>query len=447
VYKASAGAGKTYTQAAEFIANLLNDFKTTREPHCHQLAITFTRKATTEMKERILENLYELAHCVEEQQAFLNVVRQKLLVPASDREISLMTRSLLREILHGYDRFHVTTIDSFFQSLLSNLAHELGLTATFKVDLNNDDLLQRGVDKMLQGLESDSQELKWVSQYIEQRLEDDSDKSWRVEHSLSNLARELTKESYVKQRRLLQNFTLDNDLAKRYRDVLHSLKKNSIEEIQQSAQDAEDFIVGSEGYSRISRGGDVEKYLHRAMEYKFSTTDPSNTVLKNMNRKYTREDYLEKVAAIRRIIPNCGLTTDIFVGYHNETLDDQELTLSLVRECQFDSAFMFKYSERPGTYAAKHLPDNISEEEKVRRLNELIKLQTEISAAQNKKDEGKEFDVLIERFSKRSREQLMGRTEQNKAVIIPRGKHHIGQTVRVRITGSSSATLIGEVVE
>ena len=280
MYKASAGAGKTYTLAAEFIANLLNDFKTTREPHRHQLAITFTRKATTEMKERILENLFELAHCVEEQQAFLNVVRQKLLVPASDREISLMTRSLLRQILHGYDRFHVTTIDSFFQSLLSNLAHELGLTATFKVDLNNDDLLQRGVDKMLQGLESDSQELKWVSQYIEQRLEDDSDKSWRVEHSLSNLARELTKESYVKQRRLLQNFTLDNDLAKRYRDVLHSLKKNSIEEIQQSAQDVEDFIVGSEGYSRISRGGDVEKYLHRAMEYKFSTTDPSNTVLK-----------------------------------------------------------------------------------------------------------------------------------------------------------------------
>ena len=183
------------------------------------------------------------------------------------------------------------------------------------------------------------------------------------------------------------------------------------------------------------------KHIH------FPAQSGSNTVLKNMNRKYTREDYLEKVAAIRRIIPNCGLTTDIFVGYHNETLDDQELTLSLVRECQFDSAFMFKYSERPGTYAAKHLPDNISEEEKVRRLNELIKLQTEISAAQNKKDEGKEFDVLIERFSKRRREQLMGRTEQNKAVIIPRGKHHIGQTVRVRITGSSSATLIGEVVE
>ena len=278
VYKASAGAGKTYTLAAEFIANLLNDFKIAREPHRHQLAITFTRKATTEMKERILENLYELAHCVEEQQAFLKVVRQKLLMPASDREISLMTRSLLRQILHGYDRFHVTTIDSFFQSLLSNLAHELGLTATFKVDLNNDDLLQRGVDKMLQGLEPDSQELKWVSQYIEQRLEDDSDKSWRVEHSLSNLARELTKESYVKQRRLLQNITLDNALADRYRNTLRALKKNCVEDIEQSAQQTHDFIDGTERYGRISRGGDVEKYLQRAIKYKFSKTDPSKTV-------------------------------------------------------------------------------------------------------------------------------------------------------------------------
>lgn len=179
----------------------------------------------------------------------------------------------------------------------------------------------------------------------------------------------------------------------------------------------------------------------------FPVQSGSSKVLKMMNRKYTREDYLAKVAAIRRIIPNCGLTTDIFVGYHDETLEDQELTLSLVRECQFDSAFMFKYSERPGTYAAKHLPDNVTEEEKVRRLNELIKLQTEISAQQNKKDEGKEFEILIERFSKRSREQLMGRTEQNKAVVIPRGNHHIGETVRVRIISSSSATLIGEVVE
>ena len=175
----------------------------------------------------------------------------------------------------------------------------------------------------------------------------------------------------------------------------------------------------------------------------FPAQSGSNSTLKLMNRKYTRED----VAAIRRIIPDCGLTTDIFVGYHNESEDDFEQTMSLVREVGFDSAFMFKYSERPGTYAAKHLPDNISEEEKVCRLNKLIHLQTAISSEQNKKDEGKVFEILIERFGKRSREQLLGRTPQNKAVIIPRGNHRIGDFVTVRITGSSSATLFGEEVE
>ena len=179
----------------------------------------------------------------------------------------------------------------------------------------------------------------------------------------------------------------------------------------------------------------------------FPAQSGSNSTLKLMNRKYTREDYLEKVSAIRRIIPDCGLTTDIFVGYHNESEDDFEQTMSLVREVGFDSAFMFKYSERPGTYAAKHLPDNISEEEKVCRLNKLIHLQTAISSEQNKKDEGKVFEILIERFGKRSREQLLGRTPQNKAVIIPRGNHRIGDFVTVRITGSSSATLFGEEVE
>ncbi len=172
----------------------------------------------------------------------------------------------------------------------------------------------------------------------------------------------------------------------------------------------------------------------------------SDRILKLMNRKYTREWYLDRVAAIRRIIPDCGLSTDIFVGYHSETEADHLLSLSLMREVGYDSAFMFKYSERPGTYASQHLPDDVAEEEKIRRLNELIALQTEISAQQNKKDEGREFDVLIEGFSKRSREQLMGRTEQNKAVVIPKGSHHIGETVRVRITGSTSATLLGETV-
>jgi len=173
----------------------------------------------------------------------------------------------------------------------------------------------------------------------------------------------------------------------------------------------------------------------------------SDRILKLMNRKYTREWYLDRVAAIRRIVPDCGLSTDIFVGYCSETEEDHQLSLDLMREVQYDSAFMFKYSERPGTYASKHLPDDVPEEEKIRRLNELIALQTDISAQQNKKDEGKVFDVLVEGFSKRSREQLCGRTEQNKMVVFDKNGHHIGETVSVRITGSTSATLLGEALQ
>jgi tRNA-2-methylthio-N6-dimethylallyladenosine synthase len=179
----------------------------------------------------------------------------------------------------------------------------------------------------------------------------------------------------------------------------------------------------------------------------FPAQSGSDKVLKLMNRKYTREKYMKTIDAIHRIIPDCGITTDVFVGYHDETEEDFQQTLSLMKEVGFDSAFMFKYSERPGTYAAEHLPDNISEEEKIRRLNELISLQTQISAEQNKKDEGKVFEILIERFGKRDRNQLMGRTPQNKAVIMAKGNHHIGEFVKVKITGSTSATLFGEEVK
>ena len=188
----------------------------------------------------------------------------------------------------------------------------------------------------------------------------------------------------------------------------------------------------------IAEMPNVCKHIHLPVQ------SGSDRILKLMNRKYTREWYMDRVNAIRRIIPDCGLSTDIFVGYHSETEEDHQLSLSLMREVGYDSAFMFKYSERPGTYASKHLPDDVAEEEKIRRLNELIALQTEMSAIQNKKDEGKEFDVLVEGFSKRSREQLCGRTEQNKMVVFPKAGHHIGETVRVKITGSTSATLLGE---
>ena len=169
----------------------------------------------------------------------------------------------------------------------------------------------------------------------------------------------------------------------------------------------------------------------------------SSRILKLMNRKYTREWYLERVEAIRRIIPDCGLSTDIFSGFHSETEEDHQMSLSLMRECAYDSAFMFKYSERPGTFASKHLPDDIPEETKIRRLNELIELQNQLSAESNAKDIGKTFEVLAEGISKRSKEQLFGRTEQNKVVVFDRGNHRIGDFVNIRITEASSATLKG----
>ena len=187
----------------------------------------------------------------------------------------------------------------------------------------------------------------------------------------------------------------------------------------------------------IAEMPNVCKHIHLPVQ------SGSDRILKLMNRKYTRAWYMDRVAAIRRIIPDCGLSTDIFVGYHSETEEDHQLSLSLMREVGYDSAFMFKYSERPGTYASKHLPDDVPEEVKLRRLNELIQLQTQLSAEANRRDEGKEFDVLVEGFSKRSREQLCGRTEQNKMVVFDKGTHHVGETVRVRITGSTSATLLG----
>ena len=180
----------------------------------------------------------------------------------------------------------------------------------------------------------------------------------------------------------------------------------------------------------------------------------SNAVLERMNRKYTREWYLERVAAIRNIVPDCAISTDIFVGYCGETEADHELSLSLMREVGYDSAFMFKYSERPGTFASRHFPDDIPEEVKIRRLNELIAVQNELSLTANLAWVGREAEILIEGVSKRSREELFGRTEQNKVVIVPRcftdadgntQTLHIGQTLHVRILEASSATLKGEV--
>lgn len=172
----------------------------------------------------------------------------------------------------------------------------------------------------------------------------------------------------------------------------------------------------------------------------------SSRILRIMNRKYTREWYLDRIAAIRRILPDCAISTDLFCGFHSETEEDFEETLSLMREVGYDSAYMFKYSERPGTYAAKNLPDDVPEDVKIQRLQRMIDLQNQLSEESNLRDVGKEFEVLVEGFSKRSREQLFGRTSQNKVVIFDKKDFHIGQFIRVRIVRASSATLFGEPV-
>jgi len=191
----------------------------------------------------------------------------------------------------------------------------------------------------------------------------------------------------------------------------------------------------------IARYPNLSNYIHLPVQ------SGSSRMMKLMNRRYNREWYMERIAAIKRIIPGCGLSTDIMCGFHSETEEDHQETLSLMREVGFDSAFMFKYSERPGTYAAKKLEDNVPEEVKNRRLQEIINLQLELSHQSNERDMGKVFEVLVEGFSKRSREQLFGRNDQNKVVIFNKQQHRIGDFVKVRVTGFTSATLLGEAVE
>ena len=191
----------------------------------------------------------------------------------------------------------------------------------------------------------------------------------------------------------------------------------------------------------IAEEPNVCRHIH------FPVQSGSDAILKKMNRKYNREWYMNRVKAIHDIIEDCAISTDIFAGYCGETEEDHQLSLSLMREVGYDSAFMFKYSERPGTYAFRNLEDDIPEDTKIRRLNEMIALQNELSLKANEAWVGREADILLEGVSKRSREELFGRTEQNKVVIIPRANHRIGQTVRVRILAASSATLKGEVVE
>lgn len=198
-------------------------------------------------------------------------------------------------------------------------------------------------------------------------------------------------------------------------------------------KDMSDEIIAT-----MARYPNICKHIHLPVQ------SGSNAVLKSMNRKYTREWYLDRIAAIRRAMPDCGISTDLFTGFHDESETDFEMTLDLMREVGFDSSFMFKYSERPGTLASKVMPDNVPEDVKIDRLNRMIALQNELSAASNRRDVGLTFDVLVEGVSKRSKEQMVGRNQQNKTCVFPRGTFRIGDTVKVKVVDSSSATLICE---
>lgn len=275
-------------------------------------------------------------------------------------------------------------------------------------------------------------------------------------------------------------YTRGRERSREVRSILNEiedLKNRNYKEVVLIGQNVNSYLYESEDGEKVSFAGLLKLVAesYPTMRIRFTTSHPkdmsdeiletiaaypnicrhihlpvqsgSNKILKSMNRKYTREWYLERIAAIRRIIPDCGITTDVFCGFHDETEEDQQLTLSLMEEVVFDSAFMFKYSERPGTFASKNLPDNISEEVKVARLNEIIALQTKMSAVSNERDVNKTFEVLVEGFSKRSREQLFGRTSQNKVVVFPKGNHKVGDFVKVKVLSVTSATLIGEEVE
>jgi len=190
----------------------------------------------------------------------------------------------------------------------------------------------------------------------------------------------------------------------------------------------------------IAQYPNICKHIHLPVQ------SGSSRILDLMNRKYDREWYLDRIAAIRRIVPDCSITTDMFCGFHSETPEDHQASLTLMREVGYDGSFLFKYSERPGTFASKNLPDTVSEEEKINRLNELINLQNKLSGESNARDLGKEFEVLVEGFSKRSREQLFGRTQQNKVVVFPKENVHVGQFVRVKVTDFTTATLLGVLI-
>ena len=263
--------------------------------------------------------------------------------------------------------------------------------------------------------------------------------------SILNEVRDLWQKGYKEVTLLGQNvnsyrFQRDNGETVDFADLLE-IVANAVPEMRIRFTTSHPKDMSDKTLEAIARHNNLCKFIHLPVQ------SGSDKILKLMNRKYTREWYLDRIAAIRRILPDATIGTDVFCGFHDETLEDHAETLSLMREVGFDTAFMFKYSERPGTFAQKHLPDNVPEEEKVRRLNEIIALQSQLSLESNLREVGKTVEVLVEGFSKRSHDDMYGRTSQYKTVVFPRNGRHIGEIVHVLVKEASAATLKGEIVE
>ena len=262
----------------------------------------------------------------------------------------------------------------------------------------------------------------------------------REPQSILNEVLDLKKKGYKEVTLLGQNVNSykfeDNGVTVKFPQLLRMVAE-AVPEMRVRFTTSHPKDMSDETLYAIAQVPNICRHIHLPVQ------SGSSRILKLMNRKYTREWYLERVDAIRRIIPDCGLTTDMFTGYHSETEADHEESLSLMRECRFDASFMFRYSERPGTYASKHLPDDVPEEIKIRRLNEMIELQNQLSLERNRECIGHEYEVLAEGYSKRSREQLFGRTEQNRTAVFDKGTHRPGDFLTIRITGATSATLFG----
>ncbi len=266
----------------------------------------------------------------------------------------------------------------------------------------------------------------------------------REPESILNEIRDLQSKGYREATLLGQNVNsykyIDGDIIIDFPDLLELVVKEA-PDMRIRFTTSHPWDMNDKTLETIAMHRNLSKFIHLPVQ------SGSSRMLKLMNRRYDREWYLERISAIKRIIPDCGLSTDIMCGFHNETEEDHKETLSLMKEVGFDSAFMFKYSERPGTYAAKKMEDNVPEDIKSRRLQEIIDLQLKLSEESNSRDVGKEFVILVEGFSKRSREQYFGRTDQNKVVIFDKKNHKIGEFVKIRVNGYTPATLFGESIQ